>query len=239
MTATFTAAASTHVGLVRPRNEDAHFAGKHLFAVADGLGGHPAGDVASRTVIDAIAAFDQAAVDPVAALGEAVRAANAAVRSAVAADPNRARMGSTLVALLASDGRLALVNVGDSRCYRLRDGTLERLTDDHVYSRLVGGADISAKLGERLTRYVDGRADGRSPDLTVLEVKPGDRFLLCSDGLSSYVPLVEIERTLREVDDMAAAADTLVEVALTHGGHDNVTVVVVDATWSSSTEDAT
>jgi protein phosphatase len=224
------AAGSTHVGLVRKRNEDTMYLGESLFAIADGLGGHVAGDIASSAVIDAIRPFDVAAAveDLAGTLGRAVDAANRALRRRISDDPKVAGMGTTLVAALISGATAVVANVGDSRAYLLRDKVLLRVTDDHVMGRLLANADVVPDLPERLARFLDGRADGRSPDLTPVNLHPGDRLLLCSDGLSSYVPVASIRAVLAEPEAPEPVAERLVGLALEQGGHDNITVIVVD-----------
>lgn len=223
-------AGRSHVGLVRKRNEDAMYLGGSLFAVADGLGGHVAGDVASGTVIEAIRPFDMAgAVEDLAgSLGQAVDAASRALRRRISDDPAVAGMGTTLVAVLVSGATAVVANVGDSRAYLLRDKTLVRVTDDHVMGRLLANADVVPDLPERLARFLDGRTDGRSPDLTPVTLQPGDRLLLCSDGLSSYVPATSIRAALTELRHPERVTERLVELALEKGGHDNITVIVID-----------
>lgn len=226
---TVSVAAGTHVGLRKKRNEDSHFVGSHLIAIADGMGGYVSGDVASQTVIKALAPFDRE-VSPeqlCSTLGQAVEAASLAMRQRIAADPAVAGMGTTLVAVMWSGGRFALANIGDSRAYLLRDGRLAQLTDDHVYGRLVSTAGRVPTLPERLSRFLDGRIDGRSPDLSPIDITPGDRLLLCSDGLSSYVPDERIRGELSGVE-APAAIERLIGLTLEAGAPDNVTVLVVD-----------
>lgn len=232
MTATLTVATAgrTHVGHVRRRNEDASYVGEHFVAVADGLGGHVGGDIASPTVIDAVQAYDRA-VEPGELpdlLGTAVAAASAALRRRVVAEPELRTMGSTLVALAWSGSAAALANVGDSRAYRYRDGKTAQLTEDHLFRHLVTGAERVPTLPDRLTRFLDGRPGGRSADITTHELRPGDRWLLCSDGLSSYVPHDAIHAVLASLVGADEAAEHLIELALEAGGKDNVTVVLVD-----------
>ncbi len=224
------AAHRTHNGHVKQRNEDACYAGTNLFAVADGLGGHVSGDIASQTVITAVAAFDKP-VDPQQApalLAEMVAHANHALRQRARTEPATRGMGSTLVAVLHADGRWFIANVGDSRCYRLRSGNLEQVTDDHTVGRLVSSADVIPHYAERLSRFLNGRPDGWSPDLAPLDVRPGDRVLLCTDGLSSFVDPGLIADLLG-AGQAYEAAQALIDAALAAGGPDNVTVVVVDA----------
>ncbi|MFI5495125.1 PP2C family protein-serine/threonine phosphatase [Actinoplanes sp. NPDC051859] len=220
--------ARTHVGSVRQRNEDAHLVGRHLIVVADGLGGHPAGDVASRTAVDAVREFDRS-VAPGALLhhlGRAVAAANEAIFAVAGRQPECAGMGTTLVGLGWAGSAAAVVNVGDLRAYLLRDGVLRLITEDHVYGNLLSDAASVPALPERQARFLDGRRDGRSPDLIPLALRSDDRLLLCSDGLSTPVPDRTIAELLGGRSTPAEVADRLVGAALGHGGPDNVTVVV-------------
>ncbi|WP_431913295.1 PP2C family protein-serine/threonine phosphatase [Micromonospora carbonacea] len=221
------------MGFVRQRNEDASYLGNFLFAVADGLGGHVAGDVASSTAIEALRQYDQV-VGPGAlpiVLGQAVNAANHALRQRIEAEPNLAGMGTTLVAMLRAGAAVALANVGDSRAYLLRGGQQHgqttQITEDHLYKHLVADAANVPHLPDRLTRFVDGRQDGRAPDITLLTLAPGDRLLLCTDGLSSYVPHDLLHSALATSTSTQEAVDRLIASALDQGGPDNVTVVVI------------
>lgn len=224
------AAGRTHVGLVRQRNEDRLYLGDRLFAVADGLGGHVAGDVASDTVISTLPSYDRsvAPADLPVTLGRAVHAANSALRNRITADPTLQGMGTTLVALLCSGTAAILANLGDSRAYLRRDTTTIQITEDHTFEHLVADAGSLPDLSQRLVRFLDGRPDGRSPDLTPRDLRPGDRVLLCSDGLSSYVQRDLIHEALTAIDEPGAAADRLVELAIEQGGPDNITVIVID-----------
>ncbi len=240
MTVTFTveAAGRTDVGLVRRRNEDAMYVGERLFAVADGLGGHVAGDVASTTAIAALRAYDRPVGQENLAdtLGRAVSEVNGELRRRIARDSQLAGMGTTLVALLLAESSgeptALLANLGDSRAYllRTRDGLRQtaQITEDHTYAHLVADAADVPKLPEKLARFLDGRTDGRSPDLTPIRLQTGDRVLLCSDGLSSPVPHHLIHATLAAPGGPGQVADRLVRLALDHGGPDNVTVLVID-----------
>lgn len=229
------AAARTHVGLVRPRNEDAHYVGQSLFAVADGMGGHAAGDVASATAIEVMRRYDQPysdSADLPAILGQAVNAANAALADASEARAELRGMGTTLVAILRAGASAALATIGDSRAYVLHDGDspdarLIQITEDHVCGHLLADADRVPLLPQRLVRYLDGRADGRSPDIAVWSLRPGDRFVLCSDGLSGVVERDAIRAVLSSAADPDEAAQRLVSLALKRGGPDNVTALVL------------
>jgi serine/threonine protein phosphatase PrpC len=224
------AALGTHVGLVRKRNEDSGYVGRRLLAVADGLGGHAAGDVASTTVIDVLKSYDRevATEDLATTLGRAIFEASDALRSRAAGDPTVTGMGTTLVAVLWSGNLAVFANIGDSRIYQLRDGQLEAFSEDHVYGQLVFDAATVPDLPPKLARFLDGRADGRSPDLTVRELKAGDRLLLCSDGLSGVADLRDIYSVLQSAGDPHEAVDRLIRVALASGAPDNVTAVVAD-----------
>jgi serine/threonine protein phosphatase PrpC len=224
------AAGRTHVGLVRRRNEDAMYLGQSLFVVADGLGGHPAGDIASTTAIETLRSHDHH-VDPAdlpTALGRAINAANEALRKKIASQPELAGMGTTLVAMLRSGTAAVLANVGDSRAYLLRGPTTSQITEDHTYEHLVADAASVPNLPERLARWLDGRPDGRSPDLTTWDLRPGDRYMLCSDGLSSFVPHDLIDAALNTSSTPDETADQLITLALDRGGPDNITVIVID-----------
>jgi serine/threonine protein phosphatase PrpC len=228
---TLRAASGTHVGLVRRRNEDAFYQGQWLFAVADGLGGHVAGDIASATAIDAIKPYDRR-MDPdelAGNLGRAISDANDALRRRIRDEPQQAGMGTTMVALMHSGDTAALANIGDSRAYLMRDRHhLVQISEDHTYEHLVAGAATVPTLPEKITRFLDGRPDGRSADITRHQMHAGDRILLCSDGLSSYVPHHVIEDALRAEVDPDQAVDVLVKAALDQGGRDNVTVLVIN-----------
>ncbi|MEU8024659.1 protein phosphatase 2C domain-containing protein [Micromonospora haikouensis] len=221
------------MGFVRQRNEDASYLGEFLFAVADGLGGHVAGDVASSTAIEALRQYDQVVGSgalPI-VLGQAVNAANHALRQRIEAEPNLAGMGTTLVAVLRAGTAVALANVGDSRAYLLRGGQQHgqttQITEDHLYKHLVADAANVPHLPDRLARFLDGRQDGRAPDITLLTLVPGDRLLLCTDGLSSYVPHDLLHSALATSASTQEAVDRLIASALDQGGPDNVTVVVI------------
>ena len=220
---------ATNTGLLRKRNEDSAYIGSWLCAVADGMGGHAAGDVASATVIDVLRHFDVAAEDSgqlTEILGDAVREANKRLTAKIQAEPGLASMGSTLTAMLWSGSDLVVANVGDSRAYRLRAGVLKRLTEDHVMSKLVA-SPMPSGIGEYLVRFLDGRP-GWSPDLTRGTARPGDRYLLCSDGLSAVLSADVIRDALAGFDDAEQAVEALLRQTEEGGAPDNVTVIVID-----------
>ena len=223
---TLLAAAASEVGLVRQNNEDAVYSGRWLFAVADGLGGHAAGELASAAVIESVRSHD-AEADPAVllqVLGQAVAEANRAVARSVAEDPARLGMGTTLTAALCSGNQAGLVHIGDSRAFRLRNGQLRQITEDHVMGKLVSNAGDLAPV---MTRYLDGRPD-RSPDLGYRELRPGDRYLLCSDGLSPIVADSALGEVLASAAGPGEAVRQLVALAEDAGGPDNISVIVID-----------
>ena len=235
MTLSVRYATRSDVGLIRQGNEDALYAGPRLLAVADGMGGHAAGEVASSVVISTIATLDEdtPSRDLVDVLRAAVADANDQLRQMVSADSELEGMGTTLTAMLWSGRRLALAHVGDSRAYLLRDGTLRLLTKDHTLvqslvdeGRLAAEDVSSHPQRSMLTRALDGR-DGVEPDVSVREAQPGDRYLLCTDGLSGVVSEETMATTLREPDPQVAV-DALVDLALRGGGPDNITCIVAD-----------
>jgi protein phosphatase len=228
-------AARSDVGLVRSGNEDSGYAGPRLLVVADGMGGHAAGEVASSLVVASIAVLDDddQGGDLLDALADAVSGADVALRRTIDDDTALEGMGTTLTALLWSGSRVGLAHVGDSRAYLLRGGDLLRLTHDHTYVQsLVDAGRISAEEAENhprrslLTRAMDGR-NPAMPDLSVREVRQGDRFLLCSDGLTGVVSESTMADELSN-GTPAEAAERLIALALRSGAPDNVTVVVAD-----------
>ncbi|SRR5690606_18203898 len=222
-------------GKARENNEDAVHAGPHLIAVADGVGGGPSGEVASEIVIRTLATLDtEPRPAPSAdALRAAVHAADRGIREAIEADPRLDGMGTTLTAMLADGDRLDLVHVGDSRAYAWRDGMLHQLTRDDTYVQGLVDKGVISKEEARahpqralVTQAVHG--SGVNPTFAVVTPRPGDRFLLCSDGLSDYVDDEAIARALRELPDLHACAHRLVELALAEGAPDNVSVILAD-----------
>ena len=229
--------AATDVGRVRSNNQDSHFVREgELFAVADGMGGHQGGEVASATALEILArAYDEAST---ATLVRAVRSANQAVYEKASGDPDLKGMGTTLTALadvVTPAGRkLAIVNVGDSRLYRLNDSGLEQLTEDHslVASLFRQGRITAEEMENHPQRNILTRALGIDEAVAVdsWEVDPvaGDRFLICSDGLFNEVQENTMVSTLRRLEDPTDAAQELVRLANDGGGRDNITAVVVD-----------
>jgi protein phosphatase len=237
MTLSWRYAAASDVGLLRDGNEDSAFAGRRLLAVADGMGGHAAGEVASAAVIAALEQLDELGVDagdPQEALREAVQEANANLRDMVAADSELQGMGTTVTAVLTDGDYTWLAHVGDSRAYLLRDGELHQLTRDHTFVQQlvdegrIAPEDVSTHPQRSLiTRALDGR-DVVELDLDRLDLRPGDRLLLCSDGLSAVVSDASIAEVLRGSSPEEAVRG-LVDLALRGGGPDNITCIVADA----------
>lgn len=226
-------AGRTDIGRVRDNNEDAVLSDERFAAVADGMGGHPGGGVASTVALALLqAAFTGRSLDE---LEAAVRAANRAIWDRAGGSGELEGMGTTVCAVgLIQDGRLGVVNVGDSRAYLLRDGSLRQLTDDHsVTGELVRRGELSEQeaLGHP-HHSVLTRALGGGPDIEVdSAAQPaieGDRLLVCTDGLFNEVPPDAIASSMAETGDVRATAQSLVELALAKGGHDNVSVVVAD-----------
>jgi protein phosphatase len=220
------AAAASETGLIRQHNEDAAYSGRWLFAVADGMGGHAAGEIASAAVIESLRVHDEdvGADALMQVLSHAVTEANAEVARRAAEDPARFGMGTTLTALLLSGDTAVLVHIGDSRAFRLRDGQLRQITEDHVLGNLVSNA---GPLSPVLSRYLDGRPD-RSPDLGLRDLRIGDRYLICSDGLSPVVGSEEIGAVLAAAAYPADAIRQLVALADEAGAPDNISAIVID-----------
>jgi protein phosphatase len=222
-------AALTDIGLHRTTNEDAYLDQPPLYAVADGMGGAQAGEVASRLAVETLAE-DLAQGVP---LHEAARAANAAVYGQARADRAHSGMGTTLTAALLHDDLLEFVHVGDSRIYRLRGGALQQMTDDHsLVGEMVREGHLTREAAlAHPQRSILSRALGTESRVEIdrgeIELRPDDVVLLCSDGLYSMVDESTILAVLQTVDDPARAARQLVREAKNAGGHDNVTVVVL------------
>lgn len=237
--------ARTDVGLVREGNEDSHYAGGRLLVVADGMGGHAHGEVASATAIEALRPLDTATLtddELLDALEDAVARAGDRLHEIVQSDPSHRGMGTTLTALLWSGTRLGLAHIGDSRAYQVRDGQVVQLTHDHtLVQQLVDEGRITeddvATHPQRmlLLRALDGE-NGCRPDLELLEARAGDRYLVSSDGLHGGVVAPEdINRVLLEVEDPEEAAQELIRLAIEGGAPDNVTVIVADVVPAAKT----
>lgn len=252
MTAAIKACGLSDVGKKRKHNEDAFSSdvSERLFIVADGMGGHAAGEVASKITVETIGEFIAATRQKEEAtwpfkynheldfnsnrLAVAIEKANERVMAAVAAQPWLKGMGTTVVAGLLNEKILSLAHVGDSRAYLLRDGQLSRLTDDHswVHEQVAAGILTEEEAKTHPLKNVVTRALGGgpsvSPDLQELVFSSGDRFLFCSDGLTTMVSDEEIRDAAMSIADPEGLCRTLVDMANEKGGVDNVTVVVVD-----------
>ncbi|MDX6742550.1 PP2C family protein-serine/threonine phosphatase [Actinocorallia sp. A-T 12471] len=226
-------AAGSDIGCNRENNEDSGYAGLFLLAVADGMGGYAGGEVASSTVINALARFDAPVPETElqGTLARAVSEVNGALGQAIAAHPELNRMGTTLTAMLWNGtSRFALAHIGDSRAYLLRDGVLFQITSDHTLAQLLadgGDAGENSHLSHMLFKVLDGGPD-REPDLATRDAQVGDRYLLCSDGLSGPVGPQEIFDILSEEKELPRAVSRLIAAARDHGGPDNITCVVLD-----------
>lgn len=234
MTLVLRYAARSDRGLVRANNEDSVYAGARLLALADGMGGHAAGEVASQLVIAALAHLDddEPGGDLLGKLEAAVRAGNSAIAAQVEMEPDLEGMGTTLTAILFDGNRLGLVHIGDSRGYLLRDGELTQITKDDTFvqtlvdeNRITPEEAHSHPQRSLIMKALTGHEV--EPTLTMREVRAGDRYLLCSDGLSDPVSDETIHEALK-IPDVAESAYRLIELALRGGGPDNVTVVVAD-----------
>ena len=234
MTLSLRYSAVSDVGRLRKNNQDSGYAGARLLVVADGMGGAPAGDVASAETVLAFRPLDdEAPGDLVEALAGAVRSANERVAARIQADPSVEGMGTTVTAVLFDGEQMALAHLGDSRGYRLRDGELAPLTNDHT---LVQGLVDAGRLTEEearhhphrsmILRVVDDAPDSTA-DITLLDPRPGDRLLLCSDGLTGVVSEASIAEVLADGTPDSAALE-LTELALRAGGPDNITCIVAD-----------
>ena len=228
-------AARSDIGLVRQGNEDSGYAGGHMLVVADGMGGHAAGELASATAVATFAELDREPPgdEVLTALADAIDQAHDELSRVIGDSPDFAGMGTTVTALSWEGDRVALAHVGDSRAYLLRDGQLQQLTKDHTFVQtLVDAGRITqdeAAVHEKrnlLIKALDG-VHHVEPDLSMREVKAGDRFLLCSDGLSGVLKPGELQELLTS-GDPTGTVTRLVERALEAGAPDNVTCVVAD-----------
>ena len=230
-------AARSDVGMVRSNNEDSGYAGPHLLAMADGMGGHAGGDVASSTVIGALVRLDGESLggrDLSSALLDRIHSANTEIGDQVHADPSLDGMGTTLIAMLRAGDKIVLAHIGDSRAFMVRDGVVTQITKDHSFvQNLVDEGRITADEAQThpqrslVTRVLTGAHDDE-PDLVVRQGRIGDRYVISSDGLTDYVARDTIAEVLTGTADPGETADRLVALALRAGAPDNVTVVVGD-----------
>jgi serine/threonine protein phosphatase PrpC/predicted nucleic acid-binding Zn ribbon protein len=237
-TPTPTSAAVSHVGKIRSNNQDSGYAGSRLFLVADGMGGHAGGDVASAIAAKRVAEADieySSPEDAEFALQSALISANSLLAETVFEHSELTGMGTTVSGIIRVGDKVALAHIGDSRIYRFRDGVLEQMSSDHTFvQRLVDSGRITAEEAavhprRSVLMRVLGDVDAAPEiDTAIHDVLAGDRWLLCSDGLSSYVAEDKIASILQTVRTAQGAADRLVKESLDHGAPDNVTVVIVD-----------
>ncbi|MDN4645041.1 PP2C family protein-serine/threonine phosphatase [Arthrobacter sp. PsM3] len=235
-------AARSDVGRVRAKNDDSAYVGRHLAVVADGMGGHAGGDVASAaTVLDMIHLDkDDYDGDAGTVLADEIQTANSLLSELVHMNPKLAGMGTTVTALLLAEGKLHFAHIGDSRAYRLRNGEFEQVSVDHTFvQRLIDEGRLRPEEAEthphkNVLMRVLGDVDA-SPelDLATLDVEPGERWLLCSDGLN-YVAGHVVERTVRETPNLRECAELLVDLTLEAGAPDNVTVVMLEIAEQTS-----
>ena len=221
-------------GLMRTNNEDSVYAGPRLLALADGMGGHAAGEVASNVVISTLTHLDEdrPVDDLLSSLRNATAAANDNLRAMVEQDPNLDGMGTTLTALLFAGSRVGLVHVGDSRAYLVRNGQLTQITHDDTFVQALideGRLTVEEASSHPQRSLILHALNGAEvePDLSIREARIGDRYLLCSDGLSDVVSPDTLLEAL-QLPDPHESADRLVELALRAGGPDNVTCIVAD-----------
>jgi len=243
----FETSARSAIGLVRQGNEDSAFASAQLIAVADGMGGHAAGEVASRIAVQVLqklaptltaADIDEDSVEDL--LMHSLHSIDAEIAAVTAEEIEKRGMGTTLTALLIRNNTIALLHVGDSRCYRLRGNTLEQLSNDHtvIQELLDQGAISEAEAAEHpqrsmLTQALRGDGDV-TPVLQMYEVKKGDRYLLCSDGLSGVLTDKEIKVGLKK-SDKDDAVKFLNDATYINGAPDNVTILIADISDTSTT----
>jgi PPM family protein phosphatase len=243
----FETAARSAIGLVRQGNEDSGFVSPQLIAVADGMGGHAAGEVASRIAVEVLKSLtpalisseiDEDSVEDL--LMHSLHSIDAEISLVTDEEIEKRGMGTTLTALLIRDKYISLLHVGDSRCYRLRGNTLEQLSNDHtvIQELLDQGAISEAEAADHpqrsmLTQALRGDGDV-TPVLQMYEIKKGDRYLLCSDGLSGVLTEKEIKIGLKKTDK-DDAVKFLVDATYVNGAPDNVTVLIADVSDSVTT----
>jgi protein phosphatase len=236
-------AALTDVGKKRSLNEDGYIADGNIFAVADGMGGHRAGEVASIMALENLRrSLAKRSKEPIEKkLVEAIKSANQEIYKQATKDLSIRGMGTTLTVAIESDRKLYVAHVGDSRLYLLRDGKLCQLTNDHsLVAQMVASGHLKPEEAEvHPQRNVIMRAVGSEAtvevDLIVEDIFPGDRFLLCTDGLNAMLSDDEIARVLLDKDDLGTACQELVSWANDRGGNDNITVVVFESSKTPST----
>ena len=230
-------AARSDVGMVRLKNDDSAYVGRYLAVVADGMGGHAGGNVASASTVLDLVHLDRPDLDDqaVTVLADEIQAANSLLSELVTTSPELSGMGTTVTAMLLQGERVALAHIGDSRAYRLKDGVFEQISVDHTFvQRLIDEGRLRPEDAEvhphkNVLMRVLGDVDA-SPelDLATFEVEPGEKWLLCSDGLNAVLRDSDIEAVLRDSTNLESAVDILVELTLAGGSPDNVTVAIIE-----------
>lgn len=245
MALTLRFAARSDVGKVRAKNDDSGYAGRYLAVVADGMGGHVGGDVASAsTVLDLVHLDQETRHDVETVLPDEIQTANSILNDLVNANPKLSGMGTTVTALLLTGDRFQYAHIGDSRAYRFKDGVFEQVSKDHTFvQRLVDEGRLRPEEAEHhphknVLMRVLGDSDA-SPELDIDQypVSPGERWLLCSDGLNAVVPDELTERIVREAGSLQQAVDDLVDVTLNRGSPDNVTIIMVEVSEEAVDEE--
>ena len=230
-------AAASHIGRIRMSNQDSGYAGTHLFMVADGMGGHAGGDVASSLATQAVTSVADERFESVQiaqrTLVDAIKHSAQELSDAVRDHPDLQGMGTTVSAMIRHDDKVVVAHIGDSRIYLLRNKKLEQITTDHTFvQKLVETGRITAEEAavhprrNVLMRVLGDFDPNPEVDTFILETEPGDRWMLCSDGLCGYVSDETVARILRDTPDAAAASTKLIEAALDRGAPDNVTVII-------------
>lgn len=237
MALVFRFAARSDVGKVRSKNDDSAYAGRYLAVVADGMGGHAGGNIASASTVLDLVHLDRKDYDGDAGthLADEIQTANSLLSELVSSNPQLAGMGTTVTAMLLNGEQISFAHIGDSRAYRLKDGVFEQISVDHTFvQRLIEEGRLKPEEAEihphkNVLMRVLGDVDA-SPelDLSTFDAAPGERWLLCSDGLNAVLDDASIERVVRETADLSACVNTLVDLTLAGGSPDNVTIVVVD-----------
>ncbi|WP_258058794.1 PP2C family serine/threonine-protein phosphatase [Arthrobacter sp. B1805] len=240
-------AARSDVGMVRAKNDDSAYVGRYLAVVADGMGGHAGGNVASASTVLDLVHLDHAEHAGAAAthLADEIQTANSLLSELVAANPQLAGMGTTVTAILLEDAKLQLAHIGDSRAYRLKNGIFEQITKDHTFvQRLIDEGRLRPEEAEihphkNVLMRVLGDVDA-SPelDLEEFDAEPGERWLLCSDGLNAVLNDRVVEQVMRETTSIRDCVNTLVDLTLAGGSPDNITIAVVEVIEADDGDDA-
>jgi len=241
-------AALSDVGMVRSNNQDSGYAGPHLLAMADGMGGHAGGDIASSTVVAALVDLDGESFggsEAGSALLERIASANAELGDRATAEPSLAGMGTTLIAILRFRDKLVLAHIGDSRAFLVRDGEITQLTKDHSFvqtlvdeGRITPEEAVHHPQRSLVTRVLTGQPTDE-PDIVVRQARVGDRYVIASDGLTDFVAADTIAEVLTGTADPAETCERLVALSLRAGAPDNVTVVVGDVVDATKTHPST